>query len=158
LTNYGGKRPDLSYRIKESNLPNPIPLWLKLQADGKPYPNIVCEVEVSNESSTTLLNDMNRYFSNMTSTRIWIGVKVWVASKKFWCGWAERNTNGVGGLLHAALGWEPPARSDISVPVNITYNIPMKDVYGPGITWPPNTPPTLDINVDDIRAEILESL
>jgi hypothetical protein len=55
------------------------------------------------------------------------------------------------------MAW-PPDHSDIATPVNTVYNIPMQLIYGPDIQIPPNAPPTLDINVEEIRALIVALL
>ena len=148
------KRPDASFKIRRANVPTPPPAWLKFQGNGQPYPNLVVEVPVNNESPTRLLDDMQRYFRRGTSVRVWIGVKYWAASRKFWCGWAERRLGGVGGRLHTQMHW-PPDHHDITVATNIVYSIPMVTVFGPNIPIPPALPPILTIDSDAIRGTIL---
>lgn len=130
---------------------------MKFLPDGLPYPNIVVEVAVNTESLGKLIDYANRYFSALSSVRVWIAVKVWLAEKKFWVGWGERAPTGTGVTLHTAMAW-PPQHLDIASPVNIIYNIPMALIYGTGIPIPPNAPPTLDINVEEIRQLIVEVL
>lgn len=130
---------------------------MKFLPDGLPYPNIVIEVAVNHESPQKLLDYADRYFSAMSSVRIWIGVKVWVAGENFWCGWGERASGGTGATIHTTMPWSSNHHS-IHNPVNTIYQIPMNKIYGPGIQLPPNAPNTLDINVDDIRQEILDVL
>jgi len=48
------------------------------------------------------------------------------------------------------MAW-PPQRSDITIPVNTVYNILMALIYGISRPIPPNSPPTLDINVEEIH-------
>lgn len=50
----------------------------------------------------------------------------------------------------------PPHHHNINTPVNLVYHIPMQTVYGPGVAIPPNSPATLDIDCDSIRAIIQE--
>ena len=84
-------------------------------------------------------------------------MKIWVAGKKYWMGWGERDPAGTGLLLHTTMSW-PPLHSDIATPVNLIYSIPMALIYGPGIAIPQNAPATLDINVDEIRQVIADVL
>jgi len=117
----------------------------------------VLEVAINNESPRQLIDYANKYFSALSSVRVWIAVKVWLAGKKFWVGWGERAPAGTGVTLHTTMAW-PPDHSDIATPVNTVYNIPMQLIYGPDIQIPPNAPPTLDINVEEIRALIVALL
>jgi hypothetical protein len=91
-----------------------------------------------------------------TSTTIWIGVKVWLSGRKYWVGWAERSPTGVGAIVHSQMLW-PPQHTTYTVPTGIVYNIPMATVFGPGIPIPAGLQATLDIDTDDIRAEILDA-
>lgn len=53
----------------------------------------------------------------------------------------------------------PPNHHSIYTPVNVVYRIPMKTVYGDGITMPPmppDSPETLDIDCERIRGIIVE--
>jgi hypothetical protein len=140
------KRPDASFGIRPGALPNPPPSWLKFLPDRGPYPNVIVEVEVDREGLGTLRDDCHRYFSNTTSVCIWIGIKVWVASRKFWVAWAERSANGNDAVIHSNSRIHP-----VDTPVNLIYHIPMQTVYGNGIPIPPNSPATLDIDCDEIR-------
>ena len=157
LTNHAKKRPDYSWQIRKPRIPNPPPPWMKFLPDGLPYPNIVVEVAVNNERRKELIDYANQYFSALSSVRVWIAVKVWLQGKKFWVGWGERAPTGVGATIHSTMLW-PPDHSDITVPVNTIYNIPMALIYGTGIPIPPNAPPTLDINVEEIRQVLMEIL
>jgi len=49
--NQGVKRPDFSFGIRPTALPNLLPTWLKFLPNGEPYPNVVIEVAVNHESS-----------------------------------------------------------------------------------------------------------
>jgi len=60
--------------------------WMKFLPDGLRYPNIVIEVAINNESPDKLIDYANRYFSALSSVRIWIAVKVWLAEKEM-LGW-----------------------------------------------------------------------
>lgn len=158
LTNRSKKRPDYSWQFRKPRIPStPPPAWMKFLPDGLPYPNIVVEVAVNNESPDQLLGYADKYFSALSSVRVWIAVKVWLARKKFWVGWGERAPTGIGATIHTTMAW-PPQHSEIATPVNTVYNIPMALIYGPGIPIPPNTAPTLDINVEEIRQVIVEVL
>lgn len=117
---------------------------------------MVVEVAVNNEIPQTLMDDADRYFSPITSTRVWIGVKVWLKGKKFWVGGAERAANGVGATVHT-MQW-PPNDHPWDTAVNTIYQIPMALVYGPGIPIPPNSGEFLNIDTDMIRQEIVECL
>ena len=157
LTNRCKKRPDYSYQIRKPRIPNPPPAWMKFLPDGLPYPNIVVEVAVNNESPEKFMLYADRYFSALSSVHVWIGVKVWLKEKKFWVGWGERAPGGIGATIHTTMSW-PSLHSSINTAVNTVYNIPMPLIYGPGIPIPPNAPPTLDIDVDEIRLQIVEVL
>jgi hypothetical protein len=52
------------------------------------------------------------------------------------------------------MAW-PPNAWPLATPVNTIYQVPMNVVYGPGIPIPANAPGTLDINVEEIRQEIV---
>jgi Uma2 family endonuclease len=65
--NRNKKCPDASYKIRRPDIPAPPPAWLKFLPNGQPYPNLVVEVDVNNESPTSLLEDMQRYFRRETS-------------------------------------------------------------------------------------------
>jgi hypothetical protein len=153
----GLKRPDLSFSIRPSTQPNPSPNWLRFLPNGKPYPNVVVEVAVNHESPNKSKEDCHRYFHNSTSIRVWIGIKVWVASRTYWVGWGERNATGNRAYIHSDMRF-PPQHSSIENPVDIVYQIPMATVYGPAIATPPNSPLTLDIDCDAIRLIIEEFL
>jgi Uma2 family endonuclease len=75
LNNRSIKRPDASFKIRRWQIPVPPPVWLKLQRNGHPYPNLVVEVAVNHEGLQKLRDDMQRYFTRHTSIRVWIGVK-----------------------------------------------------------------------------------
>lgn len=151
------KRPDASWRIRKSHIPNPRPAWIKLLPNNPynlPFPSIVVEVAVNNESPAILQAFAQRYFAASTSVRLYVGVKIWLAGKRFWVGWGERRPNGTGCHLTSNMAWPPNAWS-ITNPVNLVYQIPMATVYGPGIPIPANAPATLDISVEEIRQEII---
>jgi len=151
------KRPGMSFGLQSSAIPNPPPTWLKFLPQGHAasfLPSIVAEVNVTDESPSVLLNYAQKYFSESTSVRIWVGVKVWLRSRQFWVGWGERQVNGSGCQVHSSMAW-PPNSSSINTPVNIIYRIPMTMVYGPGLAMPPDAPATLDIDVEEIR-QLLE--
>ena len=156
LNNRTNKRPDTSFRIRKSQIPNPQPQWLKLLPNnpfGLPFPSIVVEVAVNNVSPTILQDFAQKYFSGQTSIRLWIGVKIWLKGKKFWVGWGERRPGGTGCRIHTSMAW-PPNHWPLATPVNTVYHIPMNVVYGPGIPIPENSPPTLDVSIEEIRQTI----
>jgi len=148
------KRPDLSYQIRPRALPNTPPAWLRFLANGITYPNVVVEVAVNNEGSRKLRDDCHRYFSSIS---IWIGVKVWIAGRKFWVGWGERSPTGNRALIQTNMQF-PPHYHPINTPVNLIYHIPMQTVYGNGIPIPLHSPASLDIDCDEIRSIIQEFL
>lgn len=115
------------------------------------------EVAVNHEGPRKLRDDCHRYFSNETSICIWIGIKVWVAGRKFWVGWGERSLTGNRALIHNNMQF-PPHHHPVNTPVNLIYHIPMQTVYGNGVPIPPNSPATLDIDCDEIRGIIQEYL
>jgi hypothetical protein len=104
-----------------------------------PYPNGVVEVAVNHQGPAKLRADCHRYFSNTTS------VCVWIAGRKFWVGWADRAANGNRAMTDMRF---LPHHHPIDTPVDLVYNIPMQTVYGNGIAIPPNSPATLDIDID----------
>jgi hypothetical protein len=151
------KRPDASWRIRKSHIPNPRPAWIKLLPNDPynlPFRSIVVEVAVNNESPAILQAFAQRYFAASTSVRLYVGVKIWLAEKRFWVGWGERRPNGTGCRLTSNMAWPPNAWS-ITNPVNLVYQIPIATVYGQGIPIPANAPATLDISVEEIRREII---
>lgn len=149
------KRPDVFYRIRPSKMPEPPPEWVKFLSNGAACPNVIVEVAVNNESPTKLQQDCHRYFTESTSVRLWIGIKVWLAGKKFWVGWADRAAAGNRGNVHTQMTF-PPIHHSTHTPVNIVYHIPLITVYGPGIMLPPNSPQTLNIDCEEIRRIIVE--
>jgi hypothetical protein len=155
--NRNKKRPDASFKIRLPNIPNPRPLWLKLLPNGQPYPNLVIEVAVNNESPNDLLADMQRYFRRQTSIRVWVGVEYWKRSRKFWVGWGERRPGGIGGRLHTEFDF-PPNHHPINLPTNIIYRIPMRTIFGPQIPIPANLPANLLIDTDEIRSTIISEV
>jgi hypothetical protein len=157
FTNRSKKRPDYSWQIRKPRIPTPPPPWMKFLPDSLPYPNIVVEIAANNESPDKLIGYANKYFSALSSVRVWIAVKVWLVEKKFWVGWRERAHTGIGATIHTTMAW-PPHHSDITIPVNTIYNIPVALIYGTSIPIPPNAPPILDINVEEIRQVIVEVL
>jgi hypothetical protein len=157
LTAIRKKRPDNSWGLRRTQLPNPPPAWIQFDAHGVPTANIVIEVAVENENPDQLMSDCRAYFGRNTSTTLWVGVEIWLAGQKFWVGWAERAPNGVGEIVHTQMQWVPNHTSFL-VPTNITYNIPMQIAYGPGIPIPVGTPPTIDIDVEMIRLTIVENV
>jgi hypothetical protein len=98
----------------------PPPAWKKFLPDGLPYPNIVIEVAVNNESPEALLRYADKYFSILSSVRVWIGVKIFAVEKKFWVGWGERAPAGIGCTVHTTMAW-PPQHWDISTPIDTIY-------------------------------------
>ena len=149
------KRPDASFRLDQDKLPSTPPGWIVNLPNGLPTPNVVLEIAVNNEGHRQFLEDADRYFSPTTSTRVWIGCKVWLAGRKFWVGWGERHPSGIGARIHSVMSW-PPNHHSWDVPVNHIYQIPMDTIYGPGIAQPPDTPAALNIDVDMIRQRILK--
>jgi Uma2 family endonuclease len=151
------KRPDASWRIRKSHIPNPRPTWIKLLPNNPynlPFPSIIVEVVVNNESLAILEAFAQQYFAASTSVRVYVGVKIWLVEKRFWVGWGERRPNGTGCRLTSNMAW-PPNAWPIANPVDLVYQIPMTTVYGPGIPIPENAPATLDISVEEIRQEII---
>jgi hypothetical protein len=86
-----------------------------------------------------------------------VGVKIWLADRKFWVGWGERAANGVGAVVHSQMLWVPNHASFL-VPTNIVYQIPMQTAFGQGVPVPPGIAATLDIDVEMIRLEIVRSI
>jgi hypothetical protein len=84
-------------------------------------------------------------------------VKVCLKGQKFWVAWAERNPCGVGVNIHSKMHFVPNHLL-YTVLLNIVYQIPMMTVYGPGIAVPVNSPPTLDIDMEQIRLVIVDAL
>jgi hypothetical protein len=157
LNNRSVKRPDGSYKFRRRFLPNPPPAWLKFLPNNQPYPCIVFEVAVNHESPAKLMRDYQRFFTRETSIRIWIGVKVWIAGKKFWVGYATRRPAGDGAAVQTQMQF-PPNHHRIDTPTNIVYHIPMQEVFGPTIPVLAGLSPTVDVDVDVIRECILDNI
>jgi hypothetical protein len=125
-----------------------------VDVDGVPTASVVVEVAVNHEGPAKFMSDCQAYFAANTSTTVWIGVKVWLAGRKYWVGWAERSPTGVGAVIHTQMQW-PPNHSTYIVPTNIVYQIPMVTVFGADVPIPAGVPATLDIDTDLIREVIL---
>jgi hypothetical protein len=97
----------------------------------------------------------DKYFSAMTSVKVWIAAKVWPQDKKYWAGWGERRPEGTGYRIHSTTEW-PPNHSDVATLVNTVYQIRVGLVYGPGIQIPGGAPKTIDIDVEHIRRVIVK--
>jgi hypothetical protein len=148
------KRPDGSWKLVLSRLPHPPPAWIVILPFGAACPNVVLEVAVNNESFCTLISDSHRYFTPHTSVTVWIGVKVYVDSQRFWVGWAERAPDGTGAVLHTEMPFPPTRCRRYTEPVGVVYHIPMQTVFGVGIPVPAELGDTLDIDVDQIAQSI----
>jgi Putative restriction endonuclease len=88
LSNRSKKRPDTSFGIRKSEIPNLRPPWLKLLPNnpfGLPCPSIVVEVAVNNESPSTLRDFAQKYFATGTSVRLWVAVEIWLSGFR-WVG------------------------------------------------------------------------
>jgi hypothetical protein len=151
------KCPDASFTIRPRAVSHPPPAWLRFLPSGEPYPNLVVQVAVNNEGPNKLKEGCHRHFGNVTSVRIWIGIKVWIAGEKFWVGWADRAISGSRAATHSNMQF-PSNHHDINVPINLVYSIPIQSVYGTGVAVPPNSPPMLDVDRDAIRCVIREYL
>jgi hypothetical protein len=149
------KRPDGSWQLNLNRLPGPPPGWVVLLPDGLACPNVVLEVAVNHELSNQLISDCNHYFSNDTSVTVWIGVKIYVHSRKFWVGWAERAAGGTGAAIHTQMQF-PPNHKSYAQPVGIIYHIPMATVFGVGVPVPAGLSATLDIDTDEIAQRIVD--
>jgi hypothetical protein len=77
--------------------------------------------------------------------------------KEVWVGWVERNPGRVGANIHSEMHFVPDHLLYM-VPLNIVYQIPMTTVYSPGIAVPVHSPPTLDIDMEQIRSVIVDAL
>jgi len=159
LNNRSVKRPDTSFHLHQNSIPQPPPGCLKFMGNGAPYPNIVVEVAVNHESPMKLMNDCQRYFTATTSMRLWIGIKYWTTSEKFWVGFAVRRPGGVGATVTSQFQF-PPGHHDINVPTNIVYCVPMTTAFGPGIAFPQGmlANAVLCIDTDVIRQKILHNI
>ena len=88
LANNEDKLPDLSFTI--------VPKWfLNLQvimnafainsATSSLAPQLVVEVAICNEFMPQLaVTDLVHYFAPGTGTRMWVGIKIWKSSKRWW--------------------------------------------------------------------------
>ena len=103
LDNRSVKRPDASFHLHRHSLSQPPPGWLKFMPNGVPYPDITIEIVVSDEIPTKLMSDSQRYFTAITSVRLWIGVNHWASSKKFSVGFAGRRPGGVGATVTSII-------------------------------------------------------
>ena len=86
------------------DFPNP---WIQVDVDGVPTASVVVEVAVNHEGIAKFISDCQAYFAANSSTTVWIGVKVWLAGRKYWVGWAERSPTGVGAVIHTQMQWPP---------------------------------------------------
>lgn len=79
---------------------------------------------MNHESPEKFKDFADKYFSAMTSVRVWIAVKAWLKGKKFWVGWGERSPAGTDCTIHSDMD-SPPDHSKVETPVNIIYQIPI---------------------------------
>ena len=98
-------------------------------SNDMPYPNIVVEIAVNNESAMKLRNNFQRYFIATISVCLWIGIKYSTASKKFWVGFVVRYPDGVEATITSQFQL-PSNHHDINISMNIVYSMPMMTVFG----------------------------
>lgn len=162
------KRPDCHWIARPHMLLNP-------QQAQNPFPNppafapqLVCEVAVSNETMPTLSGtDLTRYFGPGTSTRAWIGIKVFKNRNpngihRWWCGWARRmvvNGQFVNAPDMSNESWPilPSYNVDLNLPTITVFHIDVAPLVAP-LQPPPAYPLTLDLDLEQIRQCILEFL
>lgn len=92
----------------------------------------------------------DQYFSALSSVRVWAEVKVWLKGK-------NSGLVGIGATIRTSMSW-PQVDSGSNNAMSTVYQTPMPLIHGPGIPISPNTPPTLYIDVDELRLRILEVL
>lgn len=116
---------------------------------------------------TFTITDLTKYFAPGTGTRCWVGFKVFKANTptgttRWWAGYAMRKR--VNGILV-----DEPDMSAESMPIVATNNVPVTQVTNTTFHLdvdaiiepcqrPPTYPATLDINLDEVRQVIVESL
>ena len=160
-------QPDGHWTINTNRLPNPqqgLNTFPVNAATGKLAPQLVLEVEVSNESMPTLVEtDLAKYFAPGTGTRAWIGIKVFKSSSangthRWWAGWARRKMVNGQFLDQPELSKESMPRIMDNVPItqptSLVFHIDVFTLLHPCQT-PANYPVTIDINLEDVRQVIL---
>ena len=144
---------------------NPFPVNA---ATGELVPQLVLEVAVSNESMPILIDtDLVNYFAPGTGTRAWIGVKIFKSSSSngtycWWAGWARRKM--VNGQFvnqpESSLESMPRVNTHnvpIMQPTNLVFHIDVITLLHP-CQPPANYPPTIDINLEDVRQVMLRHI
>jgi hypothetical protein len=145
------KCPSLSLRLQNDLLPDPPPAWLKYQLNGKPYPNVVCEVSTTNEFPRH--DDLiDAYLSSETSVLLYIGVRVWITSRKFWVVIKKRMRYGHSVAYQMPLA---PCHASLMEPLKGVLHIPASKVYGRGIPVPEKACEGYFLDLDELRLEIL---
>lgn len=160
------KQPDQSYR--PPLLPKPTRAnGVKLQPSGNPFPTLVVEIAVRNEDWERLLEDACRkYFSEHTSVKCWIGVKVKTTpagGEQFWVGWGRRKLGGKG------LKLEQPTEDDsgeasfknVHLPAGTSHpgqlTIPSTLIFEPTAV-PVGSPPELTLKYETVRKWLVDAL
>jgi hypothetical protein len=141
----------LSLRHNRPPPANPKPISIKPGLVGRPYPTMVIEVAVGNESWRKLKDDARtKAFSRMTSIQVYVGVKVF--KNTFRAIWGKRRAVGHG--IHIEGQTDKLRLDTIS---NIIFRIP-KDLIFWGVPLPlPLTPtPDLILHMETFRLAIVD--
>jgi hypothetical protein len=127
-------------------------------------PQLVLEVEVSNESMPILAErDLARYFGPGTGTRWWIGIKVFKSDTggvhRWWAGHAKRAFVQGAFIDEAEFSPESMDRVEnnndpITIATDKVFHVDVATLVHP-CALPPNYPPMLDINLEEIRKVIV---
>jgi hypothetical protein len=162
------KQPDASFIPQRMSTPMP-QNGTKLQPRRvQPFPTLVFDVAVTNESRTRLLEDAEqKYFSANTSVNVWVGLKVDITrpgQEKSWVGWRCRQGAGYG--LHVMQqsegdGSGTAACLPVHLPIGVSglnhaIRIPTVLIFPDDVAA--NIPDFLIIPFETIRTEIEDAL
>jgi len=129
---------------------------------GSPYPTLVFETALANETLEKLLADADmKHFGSNTSICCWVGLKVHLrdsGNHVFWLGWGRRRPSALGGLnleqeTTDANGYRTMLPVHTATPLIGELVIPSQIIFGPAVL-PPNTPPNYVLPFEDVRQMI----
>ena len=149
----GSKSPGYSYFPRDITIPpaNPKPKSIRPGFVGRPYPTMVVEIAVENESWRRLKDDARtKAFSRLTSIQVFVGVKVY--KNTFRAIWGKRRAVGHG--MHIQQQTE---KLDLHAVSNVMFTIAKSLVFwGLPLPLPPTPTPDLILLIETFRLAIVD--
>src|SRR5436305_7224755 len=149
----GSKSPDYSYLPRDITIPpaNPNPKSIRPGFVGRPYPTMVVDIAVENESWRRLKDGARaKAFSRLTSIQVFVGVKVY--KNTFRAIWGKRRAVGHG--MHIQQQTE---KLDLHAVSNVMFTIPKSLVFwGVPLPLPPTPTPDLILLIETFRLAIVD--